>query len=148
MLMEIARRRGDESLLASAVEIALAALEHGWDERYGGLRYLTNIDRTPTHELEADMKLWWPHAEALYATLLGWAATGREDLRRWYEKVHEYTFAAFPDPEYGEWFGYLNRDGSPAFTAKATGWKCCFHLPRVLLRCWQLLSAAAGSASG
>ena len=45
--------------------------------------------------------------------LLGWSLTGRQDLWQWYEKVHEYTFRHFPDPEYGEWYGYLDRDGQP-----------------------------------
>jgi N-acylglucosamine 2-epimerase len=140
MLMEIARRRGDEDLLRTSLRILLASLEHGWDEDYGGIRYLTNVDRTPTHALEADMKLWWPHGEALYALLLAWDLTGRDDFARWYGKVHEYTFDRFPDPEYGEWFGYLNRDGSPVWTAKANGWKGFFHLPRALYRCFRLLS--------
>ncbi len=139
MLMEIARRRGDDALMQTAIDIALASLEHGWDTEYGGILYITNIDRTPVHNIEADCKLWWPHSEALYATLMGWAHTGRDDLRQWYERVHDYTFSHFPDPEYGEWIGYLNRDGSPIWTAKANGWKGCFHLPRVLFRCYQLL---------
>ena len=62
-----------------------------------------------------------------------------DDMAQWYQKVHDYTFRHFPDPEHGEWFGYLNRDGSPVWTAKANGWKGCFHLPRVLLRCYRLL---------
>ena len=45
----------------------------------------------------------------------------------------------FADPEFGEWFGYLNRDGSRVWAAKANGWKGCFHLPRVLFRCYGLL---------
>ena len=40
-------------------------LEFGWDEQYGGIRYITNVDWTPCHSLEADMKLWWPHGETL-----------------------------------------------------------------------------------
>ena len=99
-----------------------------------------NIDQTPCHNLEADLKLWWPHCESLYALLIAWAYTGREDIRQWYEKVHDYTFTHFPDPEYGEWYGYLNRDGSKVWTAKANGWKGFFHLPRILYRCYQLLS--------
>ena len=142
MLMEVAQANDDYKLLDTAIEIALAALAAGWDERYGGVRYLTNLDATPVHSLEADLKLWWPHCESLYATLLGWMLTGREDLRRWYEKLHDYTFSAFADLEYGEWFGYLNRDGSRVFTAKANGWKGCFHLPRTLFRCYRLLSDA------
>ena len=137
--MEIARKRGDEKLVKTAVDIVLASLEHGWDAEYGGLKYITNIDWTPTHELGANLKLWWPHCETLYALLLGWSLTGRDDLWQWYEKVHEYTFGHFPDPEYGEWYGYLDRDGKPVWTAKANGWKGFFHLPRVLFRCYQLL---------
>lgn len=139
MLMEIARKRTDEDLLRTALDVLLASLSHGWDEDCGGIRYITNVDWTPTHSLEADMKLWWPHGEALYALLLAWDLTGRDDVARWYQKVHDYTFSHFPDPEYGEWFGYLNREGSPVWTAKANGWKGCFHLPRALDRCYRLL---------
>jgi N-acylglucosamine 2-epimerase len=143
MLMDIAVRNGDGALMDTAVKIALASLEHGWDAEYGGIRYLTNLDWTPTHPLEADLKLWWPHCEALYALLLAWAYTGRDDVAQWYQKVHDYSFQRFGDPEYGEWFGYLNRDGSRVWTAKANGWKGCFHLPRVLFRCYGLLQEAA-----
>jgi N-acylglucosamine 2-epimerase len=139
MIMEIARRENRRDWIDAAVEIVLASLEHGWDQEYGGIRYLTNVDWTPTHELGANLKLWWPHCEALYAILLGWSLSGRDDLWEWYERVHEYTFSHFPDPEFGEWFGYLDRDGQPVWTAKATPWKCFFHLPRALLRCGQLL---------
>ena len=145
MLMEVARRRGDAELMQTSIDITLSALEHGWDEQYGGIRYLRNIDGSPTHPMEADMKLWWPHGEALYALLLAWAHTGRDDLRLWYEKVHDYTFDRFPDRKDGEWFGYLNRDGSPTFTAKANGWKGFFHVPRILLRGYQLLAENASN---
>ncbi len=144
MLMEVARRRDDATLMDTAIEITLKSLEHGWDRQYGGLRYLTNLDWTPTHPLEADLKLWWPHGETLYALLLAWAYTGRDDVRQWYERAHAYTFEHFPDAEGGEWFGYLNRDGSPVFTAKANGWKGFFHVPRILFRGYQLLSEIAG----
>ena len=139
MLMEIALEWSDEPLFQTATDIMLASLEQGWDTRYGGIRYLTNIDWTPLHNLEADLKLWWPHCEALYATLLAWSKTSRDDVATWYKKIHQYTFSNFPDRINGEWYGYLNRDGSPLWTAKANGWKGCFHLPRALMRCYQLL---------
>ncbi len=143
MVMEVARKHDNQEVTQTAIDIVLASLEHGWDQQYGGLKYITNIDWTPTHELGANLKLWWPHCETLYALLLGWSLTGREDLWRWYEKVHEYVFDHFPDPEFGEWFGYLDRDGKPVWTAKANGWKGFFHLPRVLLRCHTLLTELA-----
>ena len=140
MLMEVADKNNDKELMSSAIDIVLASLEHGWDKEFGGIRYLTNYDWTPTHNLEADLKLWWPHGETLYALLFAWAKTGRSDLKEWYEKVHAYTFSKFPDKKYGEWYGYLNRDGSPVWTAKANGWKGFFHVPRILFRAHQLLS--------
>lgn len=145
MLLEVAQARHDERLLQTAVDIILTSLDRGWDREYGGLRYIVNIDQTPCHALEADLKLWWPHGETLYALLLAWALTGRSDIAAWYEKVHDYTFAHFPDPEYGEWFGYLNRDGSRVWTAKANGWKGFFHLPRFLYRCYLLLGSHENS---
>jgi len=172
MLMEIARRHEEPSLLDSAVEIILCALNQGWDEEYGGIKYLTNIDGTPTHELEMNMKLWWVHVETLYALLLAWSlaggveanalpegskdrarrqfasSTAADELWRWYERVHDYTFTHFPDPEHGEWYGYLDRDGRPAWTAKANGWKGFFHLPRSLFRCYRLLDALADDRAG
>ena len=80
--------------------------------------------------------------KALYALLLGWSLTGRADLWQWYSKVDDYALSHFPDPEYGEWYGYLDRDGRPVWTAKATAWKCSFHLPRAV-RCYQLLQKPA-----
>lgn len=148
MLMEIATRRKDPALVGTAVDIVLAALEQGWDPDYGGIRYLTNIDWTPTHELEGNLKLWWVHCETLYALLLGWSLTGREDLWEWFEKVHSWSFAHFSDAEFGEWYGYLDRNGLPVWTAKATAWKCCFHLPRALFRCLNVLDRTLAGAAG
>ncbi len=139
MMMEVAEKTNNVKLMSASIDIVLASLEHGWDKEFGGLRYVTNYDWTPTHNLEADLKLWWPHGEALYALLFAWAKTGRSDLEEWYNKVHDYTFSHFPDTKYGEWFGYLNRDGSPVWSAKANGWKGFFHVPRILFRCYQLL---------
>jgi len=98
-----------------------------------------DIEGRPALQLEWDMKLWWVHTEALYALLLAEKLTGDPKWRSWYERVHEYSFSRFADPEYGEWYGYLHRDGSVAIPAKGGRWKGCFHLPRALLRCWKLL---------
>ncbi len=52
--------------------------------------------------------------------------------RRWYELVVEWSFGHFADSEYGEWYGYLHRDGSVASELKGSMWKGPFHLPRML----------------
>jgi len=140
MLMELASDRDDRELLEGAIDITLRSMERCWDWQYGGMRYLFNCDGSPTFPPQADQKLWWPHTEALYALLLAWSLTGRDDLAIWYNRVHDYAFSHFPDPRFGEWFGYLNRDGSVIFKAKANGWKGFYHVPRVFLRCLSLLS--------
>ncbi len=38
-----------------------------------------------------------------------------------------------PDPEHGEWYGYLDRRGEPALSLKGGKWKEFFHIPRVLM---------------
>jgi N-acylglucosamine 2-epimerase len=53
--------------------------------------------------------------------------------------VHDWSFAHFPDPLHGEWFGYLRCDGSPSVTLKGNMWKGPFHLPRMLWYCERLL---------
>jgi N-acylglucosamine 2-epimerase len=118
-------------------EMALAALEGslelGWDEPYGGLLYFMDLAGRPTLQLEATMKLWWPHAEAIYALVLAATRTGDERWLRWLERVDAYTYAHFPDPEHGEWFGYLERNGDLALTSKGGNYKGFFHVPRALL---------------
>jgi mannose/cellobiose epimerase-like protein (N-acyl-D-glucosamine 2-epimerase family) len=46
------------------------------------------------------------------------------------------------DEEYGEWYGYLHRDGSVSTTLKGGLWKSFFHHPRMQWYCWQLLERA------
>ena len=57
----------------------------------------------------------------------------------WFEKVHAYTWEHFIDPEYGEWYGYLNRQGKVLLPLKGGKWKGCFHVPRGLWQCWKTL---------
>jgi N-acylglucosamine 2-epimerase len=87
------------------------------------------------------MKLWWVHNEALIATLAAHFITGDAKYERWYDMLHDYIFAHFPDKEYGEWYGYLHRDGSVSHTPKGSLWKGPYHLLRCLILCEQILAA-------
>ncbi|XP_039571300.1 N-acylglucosamine 2-epimerase [Passer montanus] len=91
--------------------------------------------------LEWSMKLWWPHAEAMVALLAALRFQPRPGLLSQFLKVAQYTFDKFRDPEHGEWFGYLNRDGSVALSIKGGPYKGCFHVPRALLMCEEMLDA-------
>ncbi|MHA1700134.1 MAG: AGE family epimerase/isomerase [Promethearchaeota archaeon] len=53
--------------------------------------------------------------------------------------MDDWSWSHFPDPEFGEWFGYLNRRGEPTHFLKGGRWKTFFHLPRCILTCMKLL---------
>ncbi|HVU16511.1 MAG TPA: AGE family epimerase/isomerase [Candidatus Didemnitutus sp.] len=133
--MDVAERRQDRALLERAVEVALRTVEFGWDERHGGIFYFLDAAGHPPQQLEWDQKLWWVHVEALVAMLKGYRLTGRPECLRWFQRLHEYTWSHYPDPEFGEWFGYLNRQGEVLLPLKGGKWKGCFHIPRSLRLC-------------
>ena len=66
------------------------------------------------------------------ACLLALMATGDEKYAEWHHMIHDWTYKYFPDPEYGEWYGYLHRDGRISVPLKGNLWKGPFHLPRML----------------
>ena len=140
-LMNYASETGDKQLLEKALNILRWSLELGWDKEYGGIYYFRDIYGKPCEQLEHDMKLWWVHNEALIATLLASNLTGDPYYDEWYKKVHAYTFSRFPDEEYGEWYGYLHRDGSVSHTQKGSLWKGPYHIPRALMLCEKILAA-------
>ncbi|MFI5356776.1 MAG: AGE family epimerase/isomerase [Opitutales bacterium] len=114
----------------------------GWDREHGGVLYNVDVRGGPVQEYWHFMKFWWPHNEAIIATLLAAELTGDRRYLDWHTQVHDWAHAHFPDPAHGEWFGYLDREGRPTSTLKGCTWKGPFHLPRMQLYCWKLLEAA------
>ena len=111
----------------------------GWDDQFGGLYYFLDADGYSPVQLEWSMKLWWPHCEALYAHLLNCAFTGSSQDLDNFEAVYHYIVNHFVDKEHPEWFGYLDRQGQVTHYFKGGPYKGCFHVPRALWLCWQLL---------
>lgn len=140
-VMDIAQRRGDTVRVEQAVDVVLKTLEFAWDEDYGGLYYFLDSKGYPPQQLEWNQKLWWVHLESLVALAMGYRLTGRTACWDWYQKLHDYTWSHFADPPYGEWFGYLDRQGQVLLNLKGGKWKGCFHVPRALYLCWQQFEA-------
>jgi len=143
-ILEVAQLRNDRTLVNQATEAMLWTIERGWDPEHGGIFYFLDEKGAPPEKLEWDMKLWWVHLEAIYAFLLAHHLTGEKVFEKWFQELHQYTWSHFPDPEFGEWFGYLNRRGEVTHTLKGGKWKGCFHVPRALFLCAQLLAKMAG----
>jgi len=138
-IMEEARYRNDKSLTVLATRIMDWSMEIGWDRQYGGIFYFRDAKGFPCEQYEHDMKLWWPHNEAIYAALLAYRLTGDTKYERWHQMVHDWAYAHFPDRKNGGWFGYLHRDGTLSSTLKGNMWQGPFHLARMQLNCWKLL---------
>jgi len=138
-LLHEAEARSDADLRATALAILDGALARGWDPEHGGLLSFVDMEGRPPAQVEWDMKYWWPHTEALYATLLAHRLTGDSRYLAWFETIHDWTWRHFPDPAYGEWFGYLHRDGTMALDCKGGAFKGCFHVPRALWLCGNAL---------
>lgn len=113
----------------------------GWDAKHGGLLYFVDVYGKPIQEYWHFMKFWWPHNEAIIATLLAYTMTGDDKYAEMHRQVHDWAYAHFPDREHGEWYGYLDRAGNPTTELKGNMWKGPFHMPRMKWYCWQLLEA-------
>ncbi len=140
-IMDLGKRMNDEVLINKACTIMLETLEYGWDKEFGGIYYFLDVKGNPTQQLEWDQKLWWVHVETLVALAKGYAYTKNEKCREWFTIIHNYTWAKFKDPEYLEWFGYLNRRGEVLLPLKGGKWKGCFHNPRAMYQVWKTLES-------
>ncbi len=139
ILHEAKYRNNDPDLIKFGCKMLDYMWERGWDKEYGGIFYFRDVYDKPVQEYWQDMKFWWPHNEAIIATLLAYTLTGDEKYKEWHQMIHEYAYKHFHDKEHGEWYGYLHRDGTISQTAKGNLFKGPFHLPRQEWYCWQLL---------
>lgn len=137
-ILHESRRRGHAKYREMGLEILDWMWERGWDSEYGGLYYFRDVYGLPVQEYWHDMKFWWPHCEAIIATSLASIMTDDPKYASWHRQVHQWSFQHFGDPEHGEWYGYLHRDGRVSNTLKGSLWKGPFHLPRMLWYCWKL----------
>ncbi|MBE6298210.1 MAG: N-acylglucosamine 2-epimerase [Bacteroidales bacterium] len=138
-LLEEAKYRGwDKELTAQALQILDWSWEWGWDKQYGGIINFRDCRNLPPQDYSQDMKFWWPQTEAIIATLYAYEATGDDKYLIWHKQISEWTYAHFPDTEYGEWYGYLHRDGTVAQPAKGNIFKGPFHIPRMMIKSFDL----------
>ncbi|MCC6443974.1 MAG: AGE family epimerase/isomerase [Armatimonadetes bacterium] len=142
-ILQYAERNQRPELVPVVADMIKGLLDFGWDREYGGIYYFMDALGRPKLELEWDMKLWWVHNEALVATLYAYRLTRDPVFLEWFRQIDAWSWEHFRDPEYGEWFGYLNRRGEPTHLLKGSKWKCFFHLPRCLIACIEQMKLCA-----
>ena len=134
-ILDVAKRRGwDPELVKMGTTIIDWAWEWGWDAPYGGMINFRDCKNFPPQDYSQDMKFWWPQCETILAGLYAYQASGNPKYLEMHQKAFDYAYSVFPDPEFGEWYGYLHRDGSVAQPAKGNLFKGPFHIPRMMLK--------------
>lgn len=138
-IMEEAKLRGwDKPMLDMALQVFDWSWNWGWDKQYGGIINFRDCKNLPPQDYSQDMKFWWPQCETIIASLYAYLGTGDEKYLYRHERISEWTYAHFPDAEYGEWYGYLHRDGTVAQPAKGNLYKGPFHIPRMMIKGYML----------
>ena len=159
MLLTIAAREGRDDWRLRAQAAVRFALLRGWDHEHGGLlHYVDREGGPPTGrrsdsiyetgvERTWDAKLWWIHSEALFTTALLYSQSGDPVDRAWLERLWEYTFRVFPNPDsrVGEWIQIRDRTGASLDRVVALPVKDPYHITRNLL---QLVELASDFPSG
>ncbi len=144
-MMEFANKINDDYIHKMALKMLDDSIKIGWDKEYEGLLYFTDCLGKPTEAYEHDMKLWWPHNEMLISCAMAYRDTKDEKHLENLVRCVDYCKKYFADEQYGEWYGYLRRDGEPTQpTTKGSTFKGPFHLPRALMMldkiCEEILS--------
>ena len=144
-ILDIAKSRGwDPALVKMGTTIIDWAWKWGWDEEYGGMINFRDCKGFPPQDYSQDMKFWWPQCETILAGLYAYQATGKEKYLEMHRKAFDYAYRVFPDEQYGEWYGYLHRDGTVAQPAKGNLFKGPFHIPRMMLKAAELYDEILG----
>lgn len=138
-IMEEAKLRGwDKPMFDLALQVFDWSWDWGWDKQYGGIINFRDCKNLPSQDYSQDMKFWWPQCETIIASLYAYLGTGDEKYLYRHERISEWTYAHFSDVEYGEWYGYLHRDGTVAQPAKGNLYKGPFHIPRMMIKGYML----------
>jgi N-acylglucosamine 2-epimerase len=135
-------------------------MELGWDEEWGGLYHFVPCDglhtafqvgeaaEEPQMKLVLDdwgSKLWWVHSEAMYTTLLLYCRTNDDAYWTLFQKVFQYTYRTFPNPDRSvrEWIQIRTREGLPQEKVVALPVKDPYHIIRNVILLIELLEGRA-----
>ena len=81
----------DSELHKLALEVCIKNFfEIGWDKTCGGLFYFLDCRGFDPEPLEWNMKLWWPHCEALIASLHAWRVSNDNQFLDYFKLTWKY----------------------------------------------------------
>ena len=141
-IMNEGHERGIDKYIDTALSVLGWMWDKGWDSEYGGgiIQYRDALGKSLS-EYHQDMKFWWPQTEAVIANLMAYRETGNDVYLEHFRLVDDYISSHFIDHEYGEWFGYLHRDGTLATALKGNLYKGPFHIPRMYMKAIEIIDS-------
>lgn len=123
LLLILHRHQPEPWQLTRAEELFTQALEHAWDQEYGGIYY----GFAPDGSICDGDKYFWVQAESFAAAALLAQATGKQTYRDWYERIWDYSWQHLIDHQYGAWFRILTRDNQKYDAYKSPAGKTDYH---------------------
>ncbi|MFM9106483.1 MAG: AGE family epimerase/isomerase [Chloroflexota bacterium] len=109
--------------MPEAERLFALAIEHGWDEEFGGLLYSFDLQGVT---VDAD-KYHWTIAEAIGAAAELHHATGLSAYREWHARFWQWALDHQIDGERGGWFPALSRAGAVIEVPFARGKPEIYH---------------------
>lgn len=148
--MHIFEDRNEPERIRQAAECVRWHTGAAWDPLWGGLVLALHADwgGPPKWEHYA-RKFWWVHTETLYALLLSYYHTREDWALEWYDRVHQWTFEHFPNPEWGEWTMRLTESGErpeDLLSLLPLPIKDPFHTPRAMVMAIKVLERILSEA--
>lgn len=129
---------GNKELVDMALTIFDWSWDWGWDNQYGGIINFRDCKNLPCQDYSQDMKFWWPQTEAIIASLYAYKLTKDEKYLKRHKVISDWTYAHFPDAEFGEWYGYLHRTVQWHRQPMGNIFKGPFHIPRMMVKGYML----------
>ncbi len=146
---------GSDRYSKTIADVVKATFTLGWDDEFGGLYHFIGIDGSmegcdgdAADESQLKLvkddwgsKLWWVHSEALYTTLLMYDITDDAEFLDMFNRVFDYTYKTFPNPDRNirEWIQIRTREGAPQDKVVALPVKDPYHIMRNVILIIELL---------
>ncbi|WP_136689390.1 AGE family epimerase/isomerase [Halorhabdus amylolytica] len=122
LLAVLDRYTGTDWALDRAEELFTAAVDHGWDDAYGGFVYTFD----PDGESIVDDKYGWPVAEGIGAAAALYERTGEDGYLEWYERLWAYAQEHLTAPG-GNFHTKLTRENDPYETDESPAVEPGYH---------------------
>lgn len=125
--------KNDDEIRLLGKKILDYAMPDGFENKTSIIPTCRDIYGEPLMILEENILRWWPQNEAIIAYALAYNIFKEEKYKKLYEQIRDFAFEHFSDKDGGEWFGYINYDGTIFAPLKGDKMKGPFHLPRMLM---------------